>query len=172
MPRSHYCRELLHQSPAKRPLEDPEIEDITPRKLIKKNLGSDLAHNARNSVRTEDTGNQTIDKDTRVKLEPGATGNAKNRENPHGEISADILKTTDEDVIANIRALSPEKVLGTLAQRSQQLMELRQSVCQLLGVLVPDLNLPDSQRRSLDDNTIDALLKDVLNANTDSANDQ
>ncbi len=84
------------------------------------------------------------------------------------EIPAEILEKTDKDVIDDIKKLPARSVLGLLAQRSQQLRDLRQSVCKLLGVLVPDLDLPDAGQRSLDDNTIDALLKDVLDANTET----
>eukprot|EP00794_Sanderia_malayensis_P000413 gene413-1048_t len=84
-------------------------------------------------------------------------------------IPKDIEKKTDQDVVDDIKKLPANKVLGLLAQRSQQLRDLRQSVCKLLGVLVPDLDLPDAGKRSLDDNTIDVLLKDVLDANTDPA---
>ncbi|XP_065057252.1 MORC family CW-type zinc finger protein 3-like isoform X2 [Rhopilema esculentum] len=83
-------------------------------------------------------------------------------------ISQDVFKNVDKDLIEDIKRIPEGKARTFLMQRSQQLRDLRKSICQLLGLLVPDLNLPQPGKMPLDDNTIDVLLRDVLDANKDS----
>ena len=132
-------------------------ESMSPPKSVpdpEKSVPNSRSETPKTKPNNNENSNQTVkDTTTEIKL----------------EIPPDILKVTDKEVIAELNKLPHRSVLGILAQRSQQLKDLRQSVCKLLGVLVPDLDLPETGSKSLEDNTIDALLKDVLDANMDSA---
>lgn len=84
--------------------------------------------------------------------------------------SSEIEKKADKDIMDDVQKLSSDKLRNILVQRSQQLRDLRKSICQLLGLLVPEINLPRSETMPLDDDTIDVLLRDVLASNKESKN--
>ena len=92
---------------------------------------------------------------------------AKGLKKPEKEIviPTDVLENTSQVIIDDIISHNKESLVKSFALRCQQLMNLRASVCKLLGVLVPDLSLPEVQDNMLDDDTIDQLLKEVLEAN-------
>ena len=73
-----------------------------------------------------------------------------------------IVAKFDQDILEEIEKIPKDNMKDSLLQRCQQLRDLRRSICQLLGLLVPEINLPRSETMPLDDNTIDVLLRDVL----------
>ena len=80
-----------------------------------------------------------------------------------------VVKNNPADgIVEDIDALPADRMRTMLVQRSQQLRDLRESICKLLGLLVPEINLPRPEAMPLDDNTIDVLLRDVLDANRDT----
>lgn len=68
------------------------------------------------------------------------------------------------DLIIKLGKLSREEQWIKLAQSAQQLRNLRDNVCKLLRVLVPEIELGDKSE-ILDNTTVDNLLKQVLDAN-------
>ena len=74
------------------------------------------------------------------------------------------LEGVDNDLIIKLGKLSKEEQWIKLAQSAQQLRHLRDNVCKLLRVLVPEIELGD-RSEILDDTTVDNLLKQVLEAN-------
>ena len=74
------------------------------------------------------------------------------------------LEGVDNDLIIKLGKLSKEDQWIKLAQSAQQLRNLRDNVCKLLRVLVPEIELGD-KAEILDDTTVDNLLKQVLEAN-------
>lgn len=74
------------------------------------------------------------------------------------------LEGVDNDLIIKLGKLSKEEQWIKLAQSAQQLRNLRDNVCKLLRVLVPEIELGD-KAEILDDTTVDNLLKQVLEAN-------
>ena len=79
----------------------------------------------------------------------------------HGAFS---VEGVDDDLIVKFSKLNKEEQWIKLAQSAQQLRNLRDNVCKLLRVLVPEIELGDKSE-ILDDTTIDNLLKQVLEAN-------
>lgn len=81
------------------------------------------------------------------------------------EINRDLaVDGVDKDLIIKLRKLSPEEQWIKLAKSAQQLRYLRDKVCKLLRVLVPEIDLGD-RTEILDNTTVDDLLKQVLEAN-------
>ena len=91
------------------------------------------------------------------------------------------IKDTDENkkmveksienlsIVAKFSGLSSQEQFDELVEAKSQLRDLRSNVCKLLAVLVPELDLGDTtQKNFLDDCTVDELLKQVLDANTQS----
>lgn len=74
------------------------------------------------------------------------------------------VEGVDNDLIVKLSKLNKEQQWITLAQSAQQLRNLRDNVCKLLRVLVPEIDLGEKSE-ILDDTTIDNLLKQVLEAN-------
>ena len=74
------------------------------------------------------------------------------------------VEGVDDDLIVKFSKLNKEEQWIKLAQSAQQLRNLRDNVCKLLRVLVPEIELGDKSE-ILDDTTIDNLLKQVLEAN-------
>jgi len=74
------------------------------------------------------------------------------------------LEGVDNDLIIKLGKLSKEEQWIKLAQSAQQLRHLRDNVCKLLRVLVPEIELGDKSE-ILDDTKVDNLLKQVLEAN-------
>lgn len=74
------------------------------------------------------------------------------------------LDGVDNDLIIKLGKLSREEQWIKLANSAQQLRHLRENVCKLLRVLVPEIELGD-KAEILDDTTVDDLLKQVLEAN-------
>ena len=74
------------------------------------------------------------------------------------------VEGVDDDLIVKFSKLNKEDQWIKLAQSAQQLRNLRDNVCKLLRVLVPEIELGDKSE-ILDDTTIDNLLKQVLEAN-------
>ena len=74
------------------------------------------------------------------------------------------VEGVDDDLIVKFSKLNKEEQWIKLAQSAQQLRNLRDNVCKLLRVLVPEIELGD-KAEILDDTTIDNLLKQVLEAN-------
>lgn len=74
------------------------------------------------------------------------------------------LDGVDNDLIIKLGKLSREEQWIKLAQSAQQLRNLRDNVCKLLRVLVPEIELGDKSE-ILDNTTVDNLLKQVLDAN-------
>lgn len=74
------------------------------------------------------------------------------------------LEGVDNDLIIKLGKLSREEQWSRLAHSAQQLRNLRDNVCKLLRVLVPEIELGD-KTEILDDTTVDNLLKQVLEAN-------
>lgn len=74
------------------------------------------------------------------------------------------LEGVDNDLIIKLGKLSREEQWIRLAQSAQQLRSLRDNVCKLLRVLVPEIELGDKEE-ILDNTTVDNLLKQVLEAN-------
>lgn len=85
-----------------------------------------------------------------------------------GPLVCELTKEVDKDIREDAQKIPLEKMRETILLRSQQLRDLRKSICQLLGLLVPEINLPRSETMPLDDDTIDVLLRDVLDANKES----
>ena len=81
------------------------------------------------------------------------------------EVSHELaLDGVDNDLIIELGKLSREEQWIKLAKSAQQLRHLRDNVCKLLRVLVPEIDLGD-RSEILDDTTVDNLLKQVLQAN-------
>lgn len=81
------------------------------------------------------------------------------------EISHELtLDGIDSDLIIKLGKLSQQQQWIKLAKSAQQLRNLRENVCKLLRVLVPEIELGD-KAEILDDTTVDNLLKQVLEAN-------
>ncbi|XP_070568052.1 MORC family CW-type zinc finger protein 3-like [Ptychodera flava] len=76
----------------------------------------------------------------------------------------EILTRVPDGNLTRLSALEQQQVL---LQRTRELSELRRNVSQLLQVLVPELNLRDNDI-DVDSSEIDELLKQVLQANTQS----
>ncbi len=74
------------------------------------------------------------------------------------------LEGVDNDLIIKLGKLSREEQWIKLAQSAQQLRHLRENVCKLLRVLVPEIELGE-KAELLDNTTVDNLLKQVLEAN-------
>lgn len=74
------------------------------------------------------------------------------------------LEGVDNDLIIKLGKLSREEQWIKLAQSAQQLRNLRENVCKLLRVLVPEIELGE-KADILDNTTVDNLLKQVLEAN-------
>ncbi|KAL9968838.1 hypothetical protein ACROYT_G020977 [Oculina patagonica] len=74
------------------------------------------------------------------------------------------LDGVDNDLIIKLGKLSREEQWIKLAQSAQQLRNLRENVCKLLRVLVPEIELGE-KAELLDNTTVDNLLKQVLEAN-------
>ena len=107
---------------------------------------------------------QVIGAAKRVKREKKINENSNRRSDSEPNTSMNG-RTESEVVEEDLQNTSLERTRNMLHQRSQQLRELRISICQLLGLLVPEINLPRPETMPLDDNTIDVLLRDVLDAN-------
>ena len=134
----------------------------------------------------DDSAEEVIETTKRVKLEEQMNENtiklsneAQDTPNVEGKevkkkdrekILSETFNNADEDVIEDVEKIPAEKTRCMLLQRSQQLRDLRKSICQLLGLLVPEINLPQPETMPLDDNTIDVLLRDVLDASRESSN--
>ena len=119
-------------------------------------------------VKLEEQKNENI---TKLSNEVQGTPSVEGKEviKKDGEtILSEILNNADEDVIDDVLKIPAERTRNMLLQRSQQLRDLRKSICQLLGLLVPEINLPRPESMPLDDNTIDVLLRDVLDASRES----
>ena len=67
------------------------------------------------------------------------------------------LKDVDNDLITTLRKLSPEEQWIWLAESAQQLRCLRDDVCKLLRILVPEIELGE-RAEILDNTTVDDLL--------------
>lgn len=74
------------------------------------------------------------------------------------------IEGVDNDLIIKLGKLSKEEQWIKLAQSAQQLRNLRDNVCKLLRVLVPEIELGE-KAEIMDDTTVDNLLKQVLEAN-------
>lgn len=74
------------------------------------------------------------------------------------------LEGVDDDLIIKLGKLSREEQWIRLAHSAQQLRSLRDNVCKLLRVLVPEIELGD-KAEIRDNTTVDNLLKQVLEAN-------
>jgi len=81
------------------------------------------------------------------------------------------LKDVDNDLITTLRKLSPEEQWIRLAKSAQQLRCLRDDVCKLLRILVPEIELGE-RAEILDNTTVDDLLKQVLEANVKPTNSE
>ena len=81
--------------------------------------------------------------------------------------SEPALDGVDNDLIIKLGKLSRAEQWIKLAQSAQQLRNLRDNVCKLLRVLVPEIELGD-KAQILDNTTVDGLLKQVLEANLNS----
>lgn len=72
-------------------------------------------------------------------------------------------------LVAKFCSLKPQEIFDELIESKSKLRDLRSNVCKLLAVLVPELDLGDTEQKNfLDDSTVDELLKQVLDANTQS----
>ena len=99
-------------------------------------------------------------------------GKATTTEKDEKKFSLEMANNQADGLVEDIDTLPADRMRTMLVQRSQQLRSLRESICQLLGLLVPEINLPRPEAMPLDDNTIDVLLRDVLDANRETRGGQ
>jgi hypothetical protein len=76
-------------------------------------------------------------------------------------ISDDNIPNIDTNIVEKVRLMSPQQQFQALLSRTQQLYDLRGNVCKLLRVLVPELEV-DDRKENFEDQTVDELLKQVL----------
>lgn len=74
------------------------------------------------------------------------------------------VEGVDKDLIVTLGKLRPEEQWIKLVKHAQQLRYLRDNVCKLLRILVPEIELGE-RAEILDNTTVDDLLKQVLEAN-------
>ena len=74
------------------------------------------------------------------------------------------MEGVDKDLIVTLGKLRPEEQWIKLVKHAQQLRYLRDNVCKLLRILVPEIELGE-RAEILDNTTVDDLLKQVLEAN-------
>jgi len=156
--RSHLRGDTSKSDSKEKTTESDLTEDTKNPDLKEDATKSDLKEDTKNSDSKEETKNSDLKEDI-TNLKGTSINKGENEEMPR------TVNDRGNDLAQDVWKIPEGKLRAMVVEKCEQLRDLRRSIYQLLDVLVPELAASQPEIMSLDDDTVDVLLQDVLDAN-------